>query len=581
MPATDPPLSTHNPTSITTRMSKNNIMDPRIREEEQKVDPDVPFRANTMYIHNTWARTFNSRPELYIQPHNLEEIQKLVKLARRCRRRVVLVGCGHSPSDITCTSSWMVNLDNFQKVLNVDREQKRLTVEAGIRLRQLNDKAAEYGLTMPNLGSINDQSIAGAIATATHGSSLRHGLMSESVKSIKIVLGDGRAVKCSADENVDLFRAALTSIGGLGILVEVEFQLDDHTNIEWTQTLKPLDWVLSKWEKDLWTDKEFTRVWWLPYMKRAVVWSATKTDKPERAPISSWYGGSVGFHTYHVLLWLSNKVPRILPFIEWFVFGMQYGFSDDVITTAIEPQRSGLLMNCLYSQFVNEWALPLEKGPEAITRLSRWLNREEGHDIPFDNRGLYVHAPVEVRVSDTSRTQPRPFLDNTNQNGPTLYLNATLYRPFLQDPPCTHRYYEAFEWLMKELGAKPHWAKNFSFVDRNDIESMFGENLDAYLKVRNETDPDGVFIGAWHRRYILPASQPAFPCEEKELTRTKAANGGQNWFGNLTSHPRSDDEKDDLLTSTYGRVHDDLNDKRTRDETAATGMMGTKVFDKM
>jgi len=446
----------------------------------------------------------------------------------------------------------------------------------------LNDKAAEYGLTMPNLGSINDQSIAGAIATATHGSSLRHGLMSQSVKSIKIVLGDGSAVKCSAEENEDLFRAALVSIGGLGILVEVEYEMHDHTNIEWHQTLKPLDWVLSKWEKDLWSEKEFTRVWWLPYMKRAVVWSASKTHQPERAPVSSWYGGSVGFHTYHLLLWLSNRIPRILPAIEWFVFGMQYGFSDDdVVTSAIEPQRSGLLMNCLYSQFVNEWALPLEKGPEAITRLSKWLNREPGHDIPFDNNGLYVHAPVEVRVSDTTSTQTRPYMDNTNRNGPTLYLNATLYRPYLQDPPCRERYYEAFEWLMKELGGKPHWAKNFTHVTQHDMQRMYGEDLAAYLRVRNESDPDGVFVGAWHRRYILPAGQPAFACEEQEFARTKAANGGTNWFGDLNGRPRSADEKTALLASSSGREHDDLNDKRTRDETAAQGLLGTKVFDKM
>lgn len=556
-------------------------MDAKIEAEVNNVDPGVAFRSTTSYTHHTWARTFNSRPELYIQPHSLEEIQKLVKLARRCRRRVVLVGCGHSPSDITCTSSWMVNLDNYQRVLKVDKERKRLTVEGGIRLRQLNEAAATHGLTMPNLGSINDQSIAGAIATATHGSSLKHGLMSESVKSIKIVLGDGSAVKCSAEENVELFRAALVSVGGLGILVEIEFELDDHTNIEWTQTLKPLDWVLSKWEQDLWTKKEFTRVWWLPYMKRAVVWSAEKTDKPERAAVSGWYGGSVGFHTYHILLWISNKIPSVLPAIEWFVFGMQYGFSDDVVTSAIEKQRHGLLMNCLYSQFVNEWALPLEKGPQTITRLSKWLNREEGHNIPFDNKGLYVHAPIEVRVTDSSSMDVRPYLDNTNRNGPTLYLNATLYRPFLQDPPCHERYYEAFEWLMKDVGAKPHWAKNFATVTQKDIQTMFGDDLTSYLRVRNQTDPDGVFVGAWHRRYILPADQPALPCEEQELTRTRAVNGGKNWFGNLNSVPLSDDEKTALLSSTEVGEHDDGTEGRNRDGTAAEGMTGTRVFDKM
>ncbi|KAH0032907.1 L-gulonolactone/D-arabinono-1,4-lactone oxidase, partial [Aureobasidium melanogenum] len=304
-------------------------------------------------------------------------------------------------------------------------------------------------------------------------------------------------------------------------------------------------------------------------------------DKPERPPVSSWYGGSVGFHTYHILLWISNYIPRILPAIEWFVFGMQYGFSDNAVTSGIEPQRTGLLMNCLYSQFVNEWALPLEKGPEAITRMSAWINGEEGSGIPFSNKGLYVHAPVEVRVSDTSRVQPRPWMDNTNPNGPTLYLNATLYRPFLKDPPCHERYYEAFEYLMKELGGKPHWAKNFSTVTHDDLQNMFGDNLTSFLRVRNEVDPDGVFLGAWHRRYLLPADTPRFACEEREFARTKAADGGKNWFGDLTSHPRTADEKTALLSTEQGPNHDDLEDARRFRETSAESLFGTKVFDKM
>ena len=77
-------------------------------------DDSIPFRATTRHVHRTWARTFSSLPELYIQPESLAEVEKAVALARRCRRRVVVTGCGHSPSNITCTSSWMVNLDRVR-----------------------------------------------------------------------------------------------------------------------------------------------------------------------------------------------------------------------------------------------------------------------------------------------------------------------------------------------------------------------------------------------------------------------------------------------------------------------------------
>ncbi|KAK8157661.1 D-arabinono-1,4-lactone oxidase-domain-containing protein [Phyllosticta citrichinensis] len=577
----------------------------KVENELAKLDSSVPFRASRSHHHHTWARTFHSYPELYIRPHSLAEIQKAVVLARRCRRRIVLVGCGHSPSDMTCTSSWMMNLDHYNEVLKVDRTRGTMLVQGGIRLYQMNERAKENGLTMPNLGSINQQSIVGAMATATHGSSLKHGLLSGSVRSLRLVLANGSTVLCSAEQNVDLFRAALVSLGALGIIVEVEYQFIPHTNIEWEQRLQPLSYVLNNWEKDLWTSKEFTRVWWLPYMKRAVIWRAEQTNKPERPPVDSWYGGSVGYHTYHVLLWFAHYVPRVLPAIEWFVFGMQYGFSDNIPTSAVEPQDTGLLMNCLYSQFVNEWALPLHNGPEAITRLSAWLHGDEkASGIPFSSRGVWVHAPIEVRVSNTSiNSQPRPFLDPTSSDGPTLYLNATLYRPYNLDPPGREQYYKAFEWLMKELGGRPHWAKNFATVTHEDLFSMYGADLASWLAIRNDVDPDGMFVGDWHRRALLPpASQlPPLPLEERETIRKQHRKGGVDWFGEqaVRTGPgsSSSDESFDILHSAEAEasqllhhLKDDAEEKSFEDESLTkeyhsqspqAGITGVKPFDKM
>jgi D-arabinono-1,4-lactone oxidase len=509
-------------------------MPARFATELEKVDPEVPFRATQSHVHHTWARTFHSRPELYLRPQTLAEIQKIVTLARRMRRRLVTVGCGHSPSDLTCTSAWMVNLDDFGRVLKVDKEQKTLTVEAGIRLHDLNVAAKEHGLTMPSLGSIDIQSIAGAIGTATHGSSIEHGLLSDNVRSLRIVLANGQAVKCSESQSPDLFRAALVSLGALGIVVEVEYRMRDHSDLEWVQTILPIDEVLAQWEKHLWTQDEFVRVWWLPYTRRAIVWRASPTTQPPRSAKASWYGGSLGYHTYHVLLWFSQYVPRVLPWVEWFIFGMQYGFGSGATTSAIGEQRTELLMNCLYSQFVNEWAIPLKDGPEALTRLTKWIHQDEkGSGIPFSPKGVYVHSPIEVRVATSPKDSMRPFMDTRIPNNPTLYLNATLYRPYGQDPPCRERYYEAFEHLMKEYNGRPHWAKNFQSVDHTYLSSVYKSDLDDYLHVRNEVDPDGMFIGAWHRRTILPPKNevPVFPLEEKEVIKRNRRTGGADWIG--------------------------------------------------
>ncbi|OQE23695.1 hypothetical protein PENSTE_c008G10417 [Penicillium steckii] len=521
-------------------------MHPSIARELEKFDITIPFRASTDHLHHTWAKTFFSRPELYIRPQSIPEIELLVNLARRCRRRLVTVGSGHSPSDLTCTSSWLVNLDDFKRILHVDIESQTVTVQAGIRLSELGARLdKEYGLTLANLGSIDSQSIAGVIATGTHGSSLRHGLLSECIESLSLVLSNGQLVRCSATNNPSLFRAALVSLGALGIVVEVTFKARPSFNIAWRQERYSLSQVFKEWGNDLWTSHEFVRVWWLPYEKSAIVWRADETDQPLRTPPSNFYGERFGYHIYHNLLALSSYFPRILPWVEWFVFGMQYGFkAGSTVTEAVEPAREGLLMNCLYSQFVNEWALPLEDGPEAITRLSAWLHGDmKTARIPFSSKDLWVHCPVEVRVSDsTHNPNPRPFLDPTCAKGPTLYLNATLYRPYLRDPPCRRRYYEAFEWLMRDMGARPHWAKNFSVLDSSELHGSYGEDMDEWLAVRQEVDPEGMFLGEWHQRTLPlvgrtepPSGDDRLPLMERESDRRNpsisGAGDGVEWVG--------------------------------------------------
>ncbi|EGS22948.1 D-arabinono-1,4-lactone oxidase-like protein [Thermochaetoides thermophila DSM 1495] len=528
-----------------------------VRDIIAKSEADgIPFCARTAYTHRTWARTFSSLPELFIQPESLEEIEKVVSLARQCRRRIVTVGSGHSPSDLTCTSSWMINLDRYNRVLSIDKETGICVLQAGIRLFQLSAALEAAGLAMPSLGSINEQSIAGAISTGTHGSSLRHGLVSESIVALKITLADGRTVSCSADERPDLFRAALLSVGALGIITEVTFRAVPAFSLAWETTIDSDSRILNTWDTSLWTQSEFVRVWWFPYTRRAVVWKADVVPSEDLAggvikyydPPTSFQDSRLGYHIYHNLLALARWFPRITPWIEWLFTGLQYSFRNGPtkLVRGVQPSHKAFLMNCLYSQHVNEWAIPLHKGPEALRRLAAWLNRLQpgdpgyvDHGIPFSAEGLYVHAPIEVRAADSTvhtsaERGNRPFLDITPVNGPALYINATMYRPYFRDPPgdTVERYYKAFEWLMRDLGGKPHWAKTFT-VAPSEFAQWFGKDWEDFIRVRNEVDPQGMFVGPWHRRYLLGQEDQKGKLELEELgfEKENAKGGGYTVFG--------------------------------------------------
>lgn len=509
--------------------------------------------------HRTWAHTFQCVPQYYLQPETLDQIVSIVNAARKAHKAVMTVGSGHSPSDMTMTQDWLVNLDKFSRVLDekpsVDGKYTDMTVEAGLRLYQLNDILASKGLALQNLGSISEQSVAGVVSTGSHGSSPYHGLISQEVVDITLVDGMGRVVKCSPTLRPMLFRAAMLSLGKIGLIVKMTFRAVPSFNLRSCQEVITYDTLLDQFEK-IWTSNEYVRVWWFPYTDRCVLWRASKTgDKPTK-PRHSWYGTSMGRLFYETLLWISvHLFPRLTPYVERFVFARQYGMKESYGhgDTAISDSVSALNMDCLFSQYVNEWAAPLTNGPEIIRSLRKSI--EEGRRTG----DFFVHSPIEVRCSNTtcsnslelrdlSRRTPvsagpifgnqlRPLLDNTpklkwvpqdkvTNSQLTLYINATMYRPFFTKAPI-RKWFTVFEETLDAAGGKPHWAKNFIGSSAAEeaaekkakstgkplpddemvgfkakMDEWYGDDLKRYQQVRRQTDPYGVFLSGipWVRR---------------------------------------------------------------------------------
>lgn len=102
--------------------------------------------------------------------------------------------------------------------------------------------------------------------------------------------------------------------------------------------------------------------------------------------------------------------PRLTPFVEKFVFGQQYGEVETLGKGDIAVQNSveGLNMDCLFSQFVNEWSSPLNSGPEILTELKKIITDAS------QTGDFFVHAPIEVRCSNVTYSD-EPFTDDKNQ----------------------------------------------------------------------------------------------------------------------------------------------------------------------
>jgi D-arabinono-1,4-lactone oxidase len=91
---------------------------------------------------------------------------------------------------------------------------------------------------------------------------------------------------------------------------------------------------------------------------------------------------------------------------------------------------------------------------------------------------------------------------------------------------------------MRDMGAKPHWAKNFRTLGPSELGNAYGEDMDSWLKVRQEVDPDGMFLGEWHLRNLPLSRAPdsdELPLLEREQERRKmnmsGVGDGMEWVG--------------------------------------------------
>jgi L-gulonolactone oxidase len=213
----------------------------------------------------------------YKRPTTEKEIVDLVKSAAASKSQIKVVGGGHSFSGIALTTGHMITLDDYNKVMYVNKTA--VTVQAGIRLHELNAQLEVRGLSFENLGACSQQSLAGALATGTHGTG-NTGSMSTQVLEMRIVSGTGDIIVASATENADVFNAARVGIGALGVISTITINTLPLFKLKRTTTVLALDDLLSSLPQIL---SKFDRVqwFWFPYNETsATVVTRAITDEP-------------------------------------------------------------------------------------------------------------------------------------------------------------------------------------------------------------------------------------------------------------------------------------------------------------
>ena len=143
-----------------------------------------------------WSGSVQGTPREICQPSSIDELAERVATYSRAGRHMRVVGAGHSFTPLVQTDDVLISLDRMQGITAVDEAQGTVTVLGGTRLYRLGAELHEHGLAQENLGDINQQTIAGAISTSTHGTGTAFGSIATQVVEITLVTASGAVITC-------------------------------------------------------------------------------------------------------------------------------------------------------------------------------------------------------------------------------------------------------------------------------------------------------------------------------------------------------------------------------------------------
>jgi len=438
-----------------------------------------------------WGLTFTCQPLAVFEPEDEYHCELILELARREGKVVRAVGIGHSPSDLACTTGFMVRTTKLDKVLEVHPDKGYVVVQAGITLDALHGELARHDLAMINVGSISDQTLGGIVTTATHGTGIDYGVISTHVIGLTLLLADGSRVYCSRQERPDLFTASICGLGSTGLILTVALEVEPAFRLKEVQETLQFDDCVDRIDS-LAHSAQHVRLWWFPAARTVRVSSANRTLEPSHA-VGSWLWHSfLGFHVIQFLLFLGRfYLPlNILVgrFAAWLV-------SEKAV--AIDDSHRIFNLECRYPQHTTEWAIPYENTQACMRELRDWLESEFS-----DPSGLRPHFPIEVRFSASDDIWLSPSVGQK-----TCWIGIVQFKPYGCQVPY-RKLFQRFEDILFKHGGRPHWAKAHHL--RPETLRKLYPRFDDFIQVLQDVDPQGLFRNEYVQRHLFGKTGPQF-----------------------------------------------------------------------
>jgi len=400
---------------------------------------------------------------------------------------------------LSVTDDSLVIVDGLNRIGPVDPVKREVTIECGVTIGALDRTLRRYGLAVPTNVVLTSVQYGGVIATGCHGAGWDRRTLSDLVEAMTIVTHDGSVVRFSeATHGPDVMNAVRCCLGTMGLIYQITLRVEPTSSQVAVDRRLPHAAAKDPAQlARLLSGNEYTEVFWFPTSEGLWFKSWNSTTAPaRRAPLartplaqaprelaSTLTGNTAGRHAMH-------RIPRLTPVVNGFLYR---GIVPRNRSTVVDLTRATHYRRFIEMMKVHimSFSVKIDPGFTNVTRawglvVDKVRERAAAGEYP-------LNLMLEMRPIRSSQVLLSPAFGRDDEHHCYFELIS-----FTGAPGCTAFFDEVAQaWMgIPELSARPHWAKYFYDVPGiiPHIRTVWGQNLTAFAKIRDELDPDRVFM---------------------------------------------------------------------------------------
>jgi L-gulonolactone oxidase len=410
----------------------------------------------------------------------VDEVAAVLVAASAAGRRVRPIGSGHSFTGIGRPEDLQLSCGGLAEVGDVG-DGGLVTVGAGVPLHRLNAELVRRGWSLTNLGDIDRQTVAGALATGTHGTGAAFGGLATQVRGLRMVTPDGEVLDCDAVRHPEIFSAARIGLGALGVVTDVTLQVVPAFALRAVEGPGTLTAAIEGFD-ELMTGTDHVEFYWFPHTDVTLLKCNTRVPLEEGlAPLPRWRAvwddEILANGAFAGVVAAGRRVPALIPPLARMsakALGAR-SWTDHAHRVFVSRRRVRFLEM--------EYAIPRADAAAVLAELRRV---HEANDW----RAAF---PVEVRAAAADDI---PL--STASGRDSAYIAAHV--PAGTDPG---PWFAALEAIAGEVGGRPHWGKLHG-LDADVLRTRY-PRFGEFVALRDRLDPRGVLSNGYLDRVLGPA----------------------------------------------------------------------------